>query len=296
MIHVETKTLPDSLRDALRALGYFGRDIDVTVAASFRPSGAFGDGYRAVCSVVNLSTGERKAEIGSWGGANMFEAKPVDHADGLTLPPGYAAIHGSIGYKGLSALGHPPRERRAFSPGTPEPVPTRALDPLLLRRLELPRAKGRIRTARRPARVGARFTRRSWLPQNQQGRRESDHDGREKRARPPRRRVGAVRGARSEPRVLDDRIVPAAPRTKLYQRFRYLFDGGPQIVISRTNRGRFSVLVVHRTRPIPGIVVERLLRSDDPVSDLSRIARFYTRADVPDWCVPLFDRMGVPLR
>ncbi len=123
MIHVETKTLPDSLRSALESLGYFRRDIDVTVRESFHPSKAHGTGYRAACVVVNLSTGERKAEVGDWGGSNMHHAAPVDYADSLALAPGFAAIHGSIGHKALLSLVIHPDNAARFLPEKKELSP-----------------------------------------------------------------------------------------------------------------------------------------------------------------------------
>ena len=91
-------------------------------------------------------------------------------------------------------------------------------------------------------------------------------------------------------------VCTARPRTSQYQLFRWMHDGGSPIIISRTRRGKVSVLWVHRTHPKPGLVVEKLRRSEEPGEDLERIAKFYTRNSMPAWCVDVFDGMGVELK
>jgi hypothetical protein len=77
-LYIEVKTLPDSIKDALASVGYHRGDIDVEVSTQGRIGMAFGDGHRGVTVVVNLATGERKVQYGSWGGANPFVQNKFD--------------------------------------------------------------------------------------------------------------------------------------------------------------------------------------------------------------------------
>ncbi len=99
-MHVKIEDLPTAVQNALRAHGYHRKDISVEESESYTPQGPGGQGSRSVCTVVNCITGERKTEIGSWGGANMFTQNSVD-TDSKTypIPPNCAVIKGSIGEK-----------------------------------------------------------------------------------------------------------------------------------------------------------------------------------------------------
>jgi hypothetical protein len=105
-LYIEVKTLPDSIKDALASVGYHRGDIDVEVSTQGRIGMAFGDGHRGVTVVVNLATGERKVQYGSWGGANPFvQNKFDDNPDARPeLSPGTVCIHGSTGHRNIVHL------------------------------------------------------------------------------------------------------------------------------------------------------------------------------------------------
>lgn len=96
---VETKSLPEALKSALKKVDYHKPDIDVEVAEEESPLSAGGDGYKGFCIVVNLSSGESVVKWGSWGGANMFN--PGNQVDldqkYYRIPPDGAIIGGCIG-------------------------------------------------------------------------------------------------------------------------------------------------------------------------------------------------------
>lgn len=96
--YVLVKDLPPSLQTALRQVGYGRKDIRVETSTSYSPLGAGEKGRRAFCVAVNLVTGETKAKMGSWGGANMFVNNQVDlDTSTYPLPVDGAIIKGSSG-------------------------------------------------------------------------------------------------------------------------------------------------------------------------------------------------------
>ena len=104
-MHVGTKTLPDSIRDALRGVGYAKLDIEVEQATKISPFDAGGQGRRAFMVLLDLATGRREVHQGSWGGGNMFNPQnAVDNDEAsYALPEGGAVIKGSTGYGGVYA-------------------------------------------------------------------------------------------------------------------------------------------------------------------------------------------------
>ncbi len=66
------KSLPMSLQDALATHGYHRKDITVKVREKESLSQAGSSGSQAITVLVDLSTGETKTLVGSWGGSNMF--------------------------------------------------------------------------------------------------------------------------------------------------------------------------------------------------------------------------------
>lgn len=96
-MYVELKDLPDSLQSALYSVRYGKRDIQITPATTYSLNGGLsGAGCRAFTMCVNLATGERHTELGSFGGANMFNPTNSVDLDDTTreLPEGFAIIHG----------------------------------------------------------------------------------------------------------------------------------------------------------------------------------------------------------
>lgn len=98
-IYVKTRDLPDTVRAVLKELNYNRRDIEIQVSTTFSPSVVSGDGLRAFLAIVNIATGQRHIEWGSWGGPNIFNPQnPVDlDTSRRAIPPGAAIIKGSKG-------------------------------------------------------------------------------------------------------------------------------------------------------------------------------------------------------
>ena len=67
-MYVPVKTLPDCLQSVLKSVGYYGADLKVETAEVFTPTGAYGDGYRALTVALDLNTGESKQTTGDYGG------------------------------------------------------------------------------------------------------------------------------------------------------------------------------------------------------------------------------------
>lgn len=97
---IKVKELPESVRYALDSVGYGRGDVEVRAVRELVMSSAGSDGRRAFVVMVNLSTGERAGEFGSWGGENMFNPRnPVDRdRKAYELPPNGVVILGSQGY------------------------------------------------------------------------------------------------------------------------------------------------------------------------------------------------------
>jgi hypothetical protein len=104
-IYTECKDLPESIKSALRSVGYNRTDISIEARdeMSFASPPAF-EGSRGFTLVVNLTTGQCQVEHGSWGGANMFERRAVDCDETLyPMRPGIAVIQGESGGRGCFA-------------------------------------------------------------------------------------------------------------------------------------------------------------------------------------------------
>ena len=73
---VETKTLPDCLKDALRAVDYNKRDIAIEgrTEMSLDSSPCF-TCSRGFTTIIDLANGTRRSEHGSWGGANPLSIR-----------------------------------------------------------------------------------------------------------------------------------------------------------------------------------------------------------------------------
>ena len=104
-MHVETKTLPDSVRESLRSVGYAKADIAVEQVTKVSPFDAGGQGRRAFMVLLDLATGRQEVHRGSWGGGNMFNPQnAVDNDEAAYhIPEGGAVIKGSTGYGGVCA-------------------------------------------------------------------------------------------------------------------------------------------------------------------------------------------------
>jgi hypothetical protein len=97
---IETKELPESVRDALNRVSYGRRDVEVRVVRELVMSSAGSRGRRAFALAVNLSTGEIAGSFGSWGGENMFSPRNLVDRDhqAYQLPPNGVVVLGSQGY------------------------------------------------------------------------------------------------------------------------------------------------------------------------------------------------------
>lgn len=96
-IYVSTKELPESVRRALKEIGYGKTDIGLKASETVSVGQGGGDGRRSFYAIVSLDGSvAHKVEYGSWGGANPFEAKRVDRdQQSHPIVPGYAVIVGS---------------------------------------------------------------------------------------------------------------------------------------------------------------------------------------------------------
>lgn len=106
-MYVSFKELPGCVQKALSAhFGIKGKDISVNSADSWSPRVGGGAGQQGVCCVVNLETGETKAEYGSWGGANMFNpTNLVDLSDQTaSTAPNIVVINGHRGYRPWASI------------------------------------------------------------------------------------------------------------------------------------------------------------------------------------------------
>jgi hypothetical protein len=122
-MHAEVKSLSPHLRDALKSVRYGAADIEVIPAESIEVMVAGGDGMRGFVIGLNLATGERKGLSGSWGGANMFTANPIDSSpEQLAIPPNGCVIKGTTGYPRTFAwiYAHPQAMGRYLASGAPD--------------------------------------------------------------------------------------------------------------------------------------------------------------------------------
>lgn len=97
---IETKSLPDSVRDVLARVSYGRRDVEVRVAETLVMSGVGSKGRRAFVAMVDLATGRSDVTYGSWGGPNPFvpdNAVDRDHG-AYRLPDTAVIVLGSQGY------------------------------------------------------------------------------------------------------------------------------------------------------------------------------------------------------
>jgi hypothetical protein len=104
-ISVRTKELPDTLREALRQIGYSGQDVPVEVTTEVSPYSPAGEGSRGFSAVVELSTGRSKVHHGNWGGGSPATQAQVDVDDRESpLLPGFAIIKGSTGNRTFATI------------------------------------------------------------------------------------------------------------------------------------------------------------------------------------------------
>ena len=77
-MQVRVSELPETLQEALRAVDYHAKDVRVEARESVCVQVFANDGARAICSAVNLETGGRNLQFGSWGGPNPYEQRQLD--------------------------------------------------------------------------------------------------------------------------------------------------------------------------------------------------------------------------
>jgi hypothetical protein len=98
-MYAQVRELPNAIQTLLASLGYGSKDILVETGTEVSPLGPGGDGLREFCAILDLSTGERKVEWGSWGGANMFNPRNRVDLDGnlYPIPPNSCVVKGHTG-------------------------------------------------------------------------------------------------------------------------------------------------------------------------------------------------------
>lgn len=98
--------LPQCLIDALKSVAYSKRDVEILPREKTSILCAGGSGRRGFAILVNLSTGEYKTHVGSWGGANAFNPdNQVDLNDrNYPIPENGAVVLGSEGNKTFATI------------------------------------------------------------------------------------------------------------------------------------------------------------------------------------------------
>ena len=95
--YVKLNTLPESVRSALRDLGYAKADIEIKASESVSVGSGGSQGRRSFFALLSLDghTAHR-ISYGDWGGSNPFSCKQVDNDfSSHTILPGFAVITGS---------------------------------------------------------------------------------------------------------------------------------------------------------------------------------------------------------
>ena len=104
-IYTECKELPNSIKSALRSVGYNRNDISIEAREeiSLASPPAF-EGSRGFTCVIDLASGQHRIEHGSWGGRNPFEHHAVDCDENLyPMKAGVAILQGESGGRGCFA-------------------------------------------------------------------------------------------------------------------------------------------------------------------------------------------------
>lgn len=118
-MYVPVKTLPDCLQSTLKGVGYYGADLKIEAAETFTPTGAYGDGYRALTVAIDLSTGESKQTKGDYGGGWGLTAqdKAAQNNEQVNIPEGAVFLSVQSGPKVfVTAYVHP----STFAPFLPK--------------------------------------------------------------------------------------------------------------------------------------------------------------------------------
>lgn len=102
--YVEVKSLPETVRKALRSLEYGSADILVRAEEKTRLGSFGGKGRQNYTAAVELVTGQVESIFGSWGGSNAFTTNAVDEGREIDVPPGFVIISGFRGYKPYASL------------------------------------------------------------------------------------------------------------------------------------------------------------------------------------------------
>lgn len=121
-IRIEIKTLPDTLRAALKSVSFHCTDIGVVVTDKVSANAQGSAGSRGFVLVVDIASGEMTRHTGSWGGANAFERRQVDlDTNEYDMRAGLAVISGSTGHPRTFATLYLHQDNFArFLPAAPE--------------------------------------------------------------------------------------------------------------------------------------------------------------------------------
>lgn len=94
---VAVKSLPETIKDALRSVGFAKADVAVVASQSVTLASSYGQGFRAYAVGLDIVTGTKRTIYGSWGGANPFERSIPDAQPTLDIPVNGAVITGQEG-------------------------------------------------------------------------------------------------------------------------------------------------------------------------------------------------------
>lgn len=98
-MYAKINELPEAIQSVLAGLNYNRKDIQVEARERVSPFASSGDGYRAFCAIIDLTSGQVDIKQGSWGGGNMFSLQnqvDLDTREYL-IPPNVVVVKGHEG-------------------------------------------------------------------------------------------------------------------------------------------------------------------------------------------------------
>ena len=95
--YVKVNTLPESVRAALRDLGYAKQDIEIRAKETVNVGSGGSQGRRSYFALLSLDGHTtHRISYGDWGGSNPFSCKQADNDfSDHNILPGFAVLYGS---------------------------------------------------------------------------------------------------------------------------------------------------------------------------------------------------------
>lgn len=102
-MHIAVKTLPDTIKTALKSVQYGKVDIAVQVVDAVSPYSEGSQGRKGFVLILDIQSGDAQKTEGDWGGAGLGY-RQVDLDDrNYNIQPGFAVVKGTEGYGGTFA-------------------------------------------------------------------------------------------------------------------------------------------------------------------------------------------------